>query len=164
MNSGTTLNRSKLTQRRSPDLDLWGKGRLRPGSLVQNYRKCGKPGCRCAAAQHPDHGPYWLITWSLRGKTRSRSIPASQVEASKAQIAECQRLRRLVAELIDVSDDLCQALRPACSLTALRRPLASKCFSPCRYLHDPLRLLPAGATVAGRDSNPLGNGAFSRRT
>ena len=30
--------------------------------------------------------------------------------------------------------------------------------------HNPLRLLPAGATVAGRDSHPLGNGAFSRRT
>ena len=56
------------------------------------------------------------------------------------------------------------ALRPACSLTALRRPLTSKCFSPCRYLHEPLRLLPAGATVAGRDLNPLGDGAFSRRT
>ncbi|MCY4587620.1 MAG: hypothetical protein OXB98_16410, partial [Bryobacterales bacterium] len=30
--------------------------------------------------------------------------------------------------------------------------------------HHPLRLLPAGATVAGRDSHPLRIGAFSRRT
>ena len=43
-------------------------------------------------------------------------------------------------------------------------PLSSKCFSRCRCLHRPLRLLPAGATVAGRDSHPLGNGALSRRT
>ena len=41
-----------------------------------------------------------------------------------------------------------------------RRPLSSECFSRCRYLHRPLRLLPAGATVAGRDSHPLRNGAF----
>ena len=34
----------------------------------------------------------------------------------------------------------------------------------CRCLHRPLRLLPAGATVAGRDSHPLRNGALSRRT
>ena len=34
----------------------------------------------------------------------------------------------------------------------------------CRYLHRPLRLLPAGATVAGRDSHPLRNGTLSRRT
>ena len=56
------------------------------------------------------------------------------------------------------------ALRPACSLTTLRRPLASKCFSPCRYLQELLRLLPARATVAGRDLNPPGDGALSRRT
>ena len=42
--------------------------------------------------------------------------------------------------------------------------LSSECFSRCRYLHRPLRLLPAGATVAGRDSHPLRNGALSRRT
>jgi len=56
------------------------------------------------------------------------------------------------------------ALRPACSLSRPRRPVASECFRPCRYLHHPPRLLPAGATVAGRDSHPLGNGAFPRRT
>lgn len=37
-------------------------GDLRPGSLVQNYRKCGKSNCRCAAAEHRGHGPYWLLT------------------------------------------------------------------------------------------------------
>ena len=41
-----------------------------------------------------------------------------------------------------------------------RRPLSSECFGRCRCLHRPLRLLPAGATVTGRDSHPLRNGAF----
>ena len=40
------------------------------------------------------------------------------------------------------------------------RPVSSECFSPCRYLHRPLRLRPAGATVAGRDSHPPGDGAL----
>ena len=40
------------------------------------------------------------------------------------------------------------------------RPVTSECFRRCRYLHHPLRLLPAGTTVAGRDSHPLKNGAF----
>ena len=56
------------------------------------------------------------------------------------------------------------SLRPAWSLNRPGRPLSSECFSRCRYLHRPLRLLPAGATVAGRDSHPLRNGALSRRT
>ena len=50
-------------------------------------------------------------------------------------------------------------LRPAWSLSRPWRPVASECFRRCRYLHHPLRLLPAGATVAGRDSHPLKNGA-----
>ena len=53
---------------------------------------------------------------------------------------------------------------PTWSLNRPGRPLSSECFSRCRYLHRPLRLLPAGATVAGRDSHPLRNGALSRRT
>ena len=51
-------------------------------------------------------------------------------------------------------------LRPAWSLSCPGRPVTSECFRQCRYLHHPLRLLPAGATVAGRDSHPLKNGAF----
>ena len=51
-------------------------------------------------------------------------------------------------------------LRPAWSLSRPWRPVASECFRRCRYLHHPLRLLPAGTTVAGRDSHPLKNGAF----
>ena len=55
-------------------------------------------------------------------------------------------------------------LRPAWSLSRPWRPVTSECFRRCRYLHHPLRLLPAGTTVAGRDSHPLKNGAFPRRT
>ena len=54
--------------------------------------------------------------------------------------------------------------RPHGRWAAQGGPLSSECFSRCRYLHRPLRLLPAGATVAGRDSHPLRNGAFARRT
>ncbi len=101
---------SNLQKRRQALLARLGAlGDLRPGSLVQNYRRCGKSTCFCADKQKPGHGPYWLLTRSVNGKTRSQSIPASQVKQTQAQIAECQRLRRLVAELIDVSDELCRS-------------------------------------------------------
>ena len=54
-------------------------------------------------------------------------------------------------------------LRPACSLTP-RGGFLLKCFSPVRYLLEPLQVLPAGATVAGRDSHPLETTRLSRRT
>jgi hypothetical protein len=54
-------------------------------------------------------------------------------------------------------------LRPAYSLSRHKRPVASK--APTISLPpSPLRLLPAGTTVAGRDSHPLKMHAFARRT
>ena len=44
------------------------------------------------------------------------------------------------------------------------RPVASKCFSRSRYLLPPPRLLPAGATVAGRVSKPAEGQRLPRRT
>ena len=84
-------------------------GRSATRTLVQHYRRCGRPTRSCADTQHPGHGPNCLLTRTVKGKIRSQSIPASQVKATQTQIAECRRLRRLVAELIDVSDDLCRS-------------------------------------------------------
>lgn len=83
-------------------------GDLRPGSLSSSYVTCGKSNCRCAQSPEHRHGPHWLLTYTVAGKTRTRSIPAAELEATRAQIAECRRLRELVAKLIEVSADLCQ--------------------------------------------------------
>ena len=40
-------------------------------------------------------------------------------------------------------------------------PFASECFSPCRYLHEPLRLLPAGTTVCRAGFAPAGGQCLS---
>ena len=48
--------------------------------------------------------------------------------------------------------------------TALCGPLSPGCFRPYRCLHDPPWLLPTGATVVGRVSHPLEEGAFPWRT
>ncbi len=43
------------------------------------------------------------------GKTRTSVIPAPAVEETRVQTSECQRLSRLVADLIRVSEGLCYA-------------------------------------------------------
>ena len=83
-------------------------GDLRPGSLVGRYRKCGKPNCHCAEDGSQGHGPSWSLTRQVDGKTITRIIAPGEVPQTQAQIAECQRLRRLTGELIEVSDALCQ--------------------------------------------------------
>jgi len=88
---------------------------LRQGSLRAQYRKCGKPNCHCALKGAQGYGPYWLLTWSDRdtGKYRGRTIPAGAIEGTRAQIAENQRVRGLVRDLVEVSDRMCDA-RPGC--------------------------------------------------
>ena len=44
---------------------------------------------------------------------------------------------------------------PACMVAKPpKAAILPECFNPCRYLHEPLWPLPAGATVAGWDSHP----------
>ena len=85
-------------------------GDMRPGSLVGRYRKCGKPGCHCARPSEQGHGPSWSLTRRVSGKTVTKVIPSGPaVERTRAQIDECRRFRRLARELIEVSEQLCDA-------------------------------------------------------
>lgn len=99
-----------LEQRRQDLLAQLAKlGDLRPGSLVQSYTKCGRASCTCAQEGARGHGPRWILTSKVDGKTRTRAIPPQALAQTQAQIAECQRLRQLVAELIAVSEQVCDA-------------------------------------------------------
>lgn len=84
-------------------------GDLRPGSLVERYRRCGKPGCHCAGAGAEGHGPSWSLTREVDGKTVTRVIPPDAVPRTRAQIAEYRRFRAVVRELIETSEHLCDA-------------------------------------------------------
>ncbi len=41
---------------------------FRPGSLVERYRKCGKPTCHCAREGERGHGPSWSLTPGYRAR------------------------------------------------------------------------------------------------
>ena len=82
---------------------------LRPGSLFERYRKCGKPGCHCAREGDPGHGPNWVLTARVNGRALTRAIPREAVAETRAQIDEYKRLRALTAELVEVSEGLCHA-------------------------------------------------------
>jgi hypothetical protein len=83
---------------------------LRPGSLTVRFRKCGKPNCHCAQKDSPGHGPSYSLTHASAGKTITQVIPQGPaVDRTRAQIAEYRRFRKLVQELIAVSEQLCNA-------------------------------------------------------
>jgi hypothetical protein len=96
-------------QRERLKLQLSGLGDLRPGSLVERYRKCGKPNCHCAQPDEPGHGPSWSLTHDVQGKTTTRIIPKAFVPQTREQIAEYQRLRQLTSNLVEVNEMICDA-------------------------------------------------------
>ena len=99
-----------LEQRRASILaSINSIGALRPGSVTEVYTKCGTPACHCHRDGDPGHGPYFRLTFNSDGKQITRSLPARQANAVREEVAECQRLRRLTAELIEVSERISEA-------------------------------------------------------
>ena len=82
---------------------------LRPGSLVERYRRCGKPTCHCAHDDATGHGPSWSLTHEVAGKTVTTVIPPAAVEKTRRQIAEYKRFRALAKDLVETSERLCDA-------------------------------------------------------
>ncbi len=106
-----TRDPQELRRRRDEIRDELARvGDLRPGSLVGRYRRCGKPNCRCAREGEEGHGPSWSLTRAVDGRTVTRIIPADAVERTRGQIAEHRRFRALAGELVEVSEELCDAL------------------------------------------------------
>jgi hypothetical protein len=70
------------------------------GSVVTHRRRCGKPGCRCAAGDQLHESV--VLSYSHRGKTRFVMLPDDQVAAVRAGTeryrAEKARLEALAAD------------------------------------------------------------------
>jgi hypothetical protein len=77
--------------------DINDRSFLLKGSLNQVYRKCGNPNCRCARGKK--HGPFYLLTWSEGGKTRSRHIPRGKAGQVEEMIRNYREAKRLLNEL-----------------------------------------------------------------
>ena len=96
-------------QRDHLKVQLSDLGDLRPGSLTERYRKCGKANCHCAQPDEPGHGPSWSLTHDVKGKTITRIIPKAFVPQTREHIAEYQRLRGLTSDLVEVNEKICEA-------------------------------------------------------
>ena len=80
---------------------------FRPGSLVERYRRCGKPYCHCAKPGAKGHGPSYSLTRSVKGKTVTKIIPKNAVETTNKQLQEYQRFREAVSELVETNERIC---------------------------------------------------------
>ncbi|TVQ40493.1 MAG: hypothetical protein EA384_02885 [Spirochaetaceae bacterium] len=83
---------------------------FRPGSLVERYRRCGKPTCHCARQGDRGHGPSWSLTRGVKGKTVTKIILADFVDATLEQIDRYKQLQRLLREYTELNVKICDAL------------------------------------------------------
>ena len=84
-------------------------GNLRSGFVREIRTKCGRPACHCMCEDDPGHGPYFQLVFDAHGERTTRSVSAERAAVLRAEVAECQRLRRLTGELIAVSEQLSEA-------------------------------------------------------
>ena len=69
---------------------------MRRGSLCERRMKCGQQACACQHDPKAAHGPYFLLTQKVEGKTRSRYVSAEQVPVVQRQIELGRRFRERV--------------------------------------------------------------------
>ena len=91
---------------------LAATGDFRRGSVTENYRKCGKPNCACAAPGHPGHGPRFLWTRTQgRRKRVGRQLAAAEVAKVRREIARDAEFTATVEQIVEVSEKICEARR-----------------------------------------------------
>lgn len=88
--------------------ELTAIGDLRPGSLSRQYNVCGTPNCRCKQDPPRKHGPYYQLSFTRRGRSRTKFVKKHQVAAVRKQLKNYARLRKVVDRWIDLSTELCQ--------------------------------------------------------
>lgn len=86
---------------------------FRRGTINANYRRCGKANCACAQPDHPGHGPQYLLTTKVGGKTVSKNLKAGpQLERVKFEISNHQKFRAVVREIIEINERICDLKDP----------------------------------------------------
>jgi len=107
-------------------------GRLRPGSLSQQYNVCGNPTCRCKADPPQKHGPYYQLSYTWHGRSRSEFVRRDDLAAVKEQLRNYERLRTLIDEWIDAGIKLAELERQARRFPQRNRAPKSRVSSKSR--------------------------------
>jgi hypothetical protein len=107
-------------------------GDFRRGSVSENWRKCGKPNCACAAPGHPGHGPRFLWTRSAgRRKTVGRQLAAAEVEKVRDEVARHAQFTAISDQIAEVNEKICEA-RPTAGTVSPSVPEGEKGGSATR--------------------------------
>src|SRR5690242_20982242 len=96
--------RRLLSRRRALAARLGGAEQVLSGSLTEQARRCGKPGCRCAGGE--PHGPYAYFTPRPQGRGRARYVPAALAGVVRRYLHKGAEVEAVLAEISAINAEL----------------------------------------------------------
>jgi hypothetical protein len=76
-----------------------------PGSLIERYKRCGKPGCKCA--QGAGHGPKYYLSVSRSGSTpRMDYVPREYQQQVLEYVGNYRQARDLLKQICAINREL----------------------------------------------------------
>jgi hypothetical protein len=96
--------RTLLDRRRRLVIRLGDAETLLAGSLVEQTRRCGKAGCRCADGE--PHGPYVYFAPKTAGRGRLRYVPAALLEVVRRCVHTGAEVEAVLAEISTINTEL----------------------------------------------------------
>ena len=75
------------------------------GSLIERYKRCGKPGCKCAEGR--GHGPKYYLSVSFPGQRPQMDyVPQETYSQAAELVANYRRSREILEEICAINREL----------------------------------------------------------
>ena len=75
------------------------------GSLIERYKRCGKPGCKCAHG--PGHGPKYYLSVSYPGlRPQMDYVPQESYAQATEFLANYHRARQALEAICEINREL----------------------------------------------------------
>lgn len=98
--------RRKQLLRKLPPLDT-----VLRGSLIERYKRCGNPRCKCATGQ--GHGPKYYLSVSHAGKSPQMDyVPQAEHAVVSEYLDSYARVREILEEISQINHELLRRRQP----------------------------------------------------
>jgi hypothetical protein len=98
--TATLRRRRKTLLHKLPSLEA-----ILRGSLIERYKRCGKPGCKCADG--PGHGPKYYLSVSKPGQHPQMDyVPQDSLENVQDYLENYRKIKIILEELCEISREL----------------------------------------------------------
>lgn len=80
-------------------------GKTLRGSVIESYKKCGKPGCKCATGT--GHGPKHSMTVNFpKRKPENDYIPLEYVAQVKEYVSNYHRFKEIIEQICMINREI----------------------------------------------------------